>query len=201
MTTALAPPLAPATAPTGGFRPHRISVDEYERMIDAGVFRGAKTVLWRGSLFEKMTKHEPHVHAQTEMTAGLYRVVPAGWHIRIDQPLRLADDWLPEPDLMVLRGPSRDYQGRRPLPRDVGLVVEVADSSLADDTGAMPAAYAAAGVPAYWVVVVPDRRVRTFADPGGATDRIRRDYGAGESAPVVLDGVEVGRIPVDRLFL
>jgi hypothetical protein len=201
MTTTLAPPPATETTTAEGLRPYRISVDLYERMIDAGFFRGEKTVLWRGRLYQKMTKHEPLVHAQTELTGAMYRVVPDGWHIRTDQPLRLADDWMPEPDLMVLRGASRDYRGRRPLPHDLGLLVEVADSSLAADTGPMLATYAAAGIPAYWVVGIPDSRVRTFAEPEGPTYRARRDYGPGESIPVVLDGVEVGRIAAESLFL
>jgi Uma2 family endonuclease len=46
---------------------------------------------------------------------------------------------------------------RKPGPQHVGLIVEVSDSSLADDR-AMARIYGPAGVPIYWIVNLIERR-------------------------------------------
>jgi Uma2 family endonuclease len=196
MEATLAPPLAPASAHTGGFRPFPISVDLYERMIAAGVFRGERLFLWQGQLVEKMPKYPPHNLAMMALNTALVRLLPAGWHVRPEIPLRLDDRSMPEPDLASGRGNIRDFAGRQATPRDLAIVIEVADSSVATDAGEKLAGYAAAGVPVYWVVDIPGRIVRLYSEPDGPSYRSRRDYGPDEEIPVILDGVEVGRIAV-----
>ena len=65
---------------------------------------------------------------------ALERLLPEGWHIRNDRPLRIPKQAsVPEPDLVITRGSIRDYLEHHPEPADVALVVEVSDSSLAED--------------------------------------------------------------------
>lgn len=45
------------------------------------------------------------------------------------------------------------------------LVIEIADSTLAHDTGEKAALYAAAGIRDYWVIDVIERRLHLFRDP------------------------------------
>ena len=60
--------------------------------------------------------------------------MPAGLALRAAKPVRLpAQDSQPEPDRCVVRGTIDDYDERHPGPDDIALLVEVADSSLADD--------------------------------------------------------------------
>jgi Uma2 family endonuclease len=68
----------------------------------------------------------------------------------------------PVPDAAVVAGPPRAHARH---PRTALLVVEVADTSLADDTGWKANLYAAAGVTDYWVIDVNDRRLHLFRDP------------------------------------
>jgi Uma2 family endonuclease len=60
--------------------------------------------------------------------------------------------------------------------------------------------YARAGIAVYWIVNLADRRIEVYttpSGPGAAPDYAeRRDYGAEEAVPVVVDGREVGRIAV-----
>ena len=60
-----------------------------------------------------------------------------------------------------------DYEDRRVGPADVGLVVEVSDSSLRDDQILKKTIYARASIPTYWIVNVPARRVEVYTDPTG----------------------------------
>lgn len=188
-----------------GFPLYRITIDRYERMIEAGVFEKNEPVfLWRGQLVKKMTKGWPHSNAMTELIAILVRMVPLGWHVRPEQPVLLSDESMPEPDLTIIRGATRDYHGRRPTPRDVSLVVEVSDSSLSSDSGPVWATYAREGIPIYWIVNLPHRRIEIYTEPTGPSAspgyQTRRDYGPEDEVPVVLDGVEVGWIAVGLIL-
>ena len=66
------------------------------------------------------------------------------------------------------------------------------------------AIYARAGIPVYWIVNLIDRRLEVYSDPSGAADtadyRHREDYREADQAPVVIEGREVGRIPVRELL-
>jgi Uma2 family endonuclease len=68
----------------------------------------------------------------------------------------------PVPDIAVVAGPPRAHARH---PRTALLIVEIADTSLAMDTGEKARLYAAAGIADYWVIDVNDRRVHVFRDP------------------------------------
>ena len=110
----------------------------------------------------------------------------------------------PEPDVSVIRGVRGDYVDRHPGPEAVGLLVEVADTSLPPDRGWKKRIYAAARIPVYWIVKLPDRVVEVFTAPSGPAERpdyqTRHVCVTGEEVPVVLDGQEVGRIAVNDLL-
>jgi len=184
-----------------GFEPYRLTVDRVERMAESGAFEGGGPVfLWKGQLVRPMTKGNRHVFSTTALTTLMVRLLPAGWHVRADQPVELNEDTLPEPDLAVARGTPRDYLGRRVRPADLGLVVEVADSSLGMDTGEVLRSYAREGVRVYWVINVRHGRVEVYSRPSGMAFLDRKVYGPGEAVPVVLDGLEVGAVAVDEML-
>src|SRR4051812_41814935 len=54
-----------------------------------------------------------------------------------------------------------------PGPSDIALVIEVADSSLARDRDIKGPAYAAAGLPVYWIVNLIERQVEVYTAPSG----------------------------------
>src|SRR4051794_31315876 len=92
------------------FPPHRMTIDRYERLVEAGVYHAKDPVfLWRGRLVEKMTKGDPHAFSTSSLNQSLVRLLPAGWALRPEQPIALTDDCMPEPGLAVVRGSLRDY--------------------------------------------------------------------------------------------
>jgi hypothetical protein len=52
------------------------------------------------------------------------------WLISAQDPVRLDDNSEPQPDLMLLKPVSDDYTSRHPIPEDVFLLIEVADTTL-----------------------------------------------------------------------
>ncbi|WP_165072658.1 Uma2 family endonuclease [Paludisphaera rhizosphaerae] len=197
-TTAALPVLDAALAS----RLSRISVDQYDRLVAAGAIFDAEAVeLIEGLFVNKMGRNRPHVLAGKLGLAALQRIVPAGWHVAKEDPVRASDWSKPEPDLAVVRGGITDYVDRDVTAADVGLVVEIAESSLAVGRDVMGRLYAAGGIPCYWVVNLVDGLVEVYSDPDLAAGyRSRQDHRRGETISVTLDGVEVGRATVDELL-
>jgi Uma2 family endonuclease len=105
---------------------------------------------------------------------------------------------------MVLRGDDDDYRDRLPEPRDVALVVEVADTSLGRDQQEKKRTYARAAIPIYWIINLSGQRIEVYSDPTGPDTlpdyRQRRDYGPDDAVPVVIEGREIGRLAARDLL-
>jgi Uma2 family endonuclease len=195
---------APSFVPPAD-RLYRLSLEEYHRLAEAGVLSDTRVELIEGLLVKKMTKHTPPIIATVLVDEVLQRLKPEGWFVTMGNPITLAESASePEPDAKLVRGSPRDYAGRRITPADVGLAIEVSDSSLRDDQVMKKALYARSSVPVYWIVNIPDRRVEVYTEPTGpdsSPDYCRRDdYPSGADIPLVLDGVEVARIAVADLL-
>ena len=182
---------------------YKLSVDQYEAMVESGILTERdKLQLINGMLVAKVTQGDDHCVADDLCRVELSAVLPPGWFVRPNKPVRLPPDSEPEPDEAVVRGSIRDYErGKRgkPGPQDVGLVVEVSDSSLAEDR-AMVRVYGPAGIPVYWILNLVDRQVEVYSGPRPDGYATRIDYRSGQHVPVVLDGVIVGQIAVDDML-
>ena len=181
-----------------------LSVDQYREMIRTGILVGGDPIeLLEGWLVKKMTKDPPHTLSVGCTFDSLAGVVGSLWHLRIEGPITTGDSE-PEPDVSVVRGRRREYADRHPGPDEVGLLVEVADTSLERDRGWKKRIYAAAGIPVYWIVNLIDQRVEVFTEPSGPDEQpdyaSQHVYRPGDEVPVLLDGQEAGRIAVDQLL-
>jgi len=183
---------------------YRLSVAQYHAIARAGILdEDAPVELLEGWLVQKMTKNPAHCLALGLVQDALTRLLPRGWHLKIQAPMTTADSE-PEPDAAVVRGQRRDYKGRHPRAEDIALVVEVADTSLRRDRGSKKRIYARARIPVYWIVNLTARRIEVYTDPAGvgkrADYRQHRDYGSSETIPVMLGEVEAGGLEVQALL-
>ena len=188
----------PASSPSRLAAPevYRISVDEYERMAEAGVLDDERVELIDGYLVRKMTGKPPHACAVDVSRAHLTRLLPPGWFIREEKPVRIPRFDEPEPDLSLVRGQVEDYWDRHPEPKDIALLVEIADTTLPRDRGEKSAAYGRGRIPVYWLINLVDRQVEVYSSPSARGYRSRRVYKLGQEVPVVIAGAEVGRVAV-----
>jgi hypothetical protein len=200
----------------------RLSVSQYHDMIAAGILTSDDPVeLLEGWLVPKTPTSPlplgegPGVRAWTTMktpghstarhltTKALEQILPAGWHVRSQEPITLGDSE-PEPDVAIVRGDPGQYERSHPGPENLALVVEVADASLHRDRSIKKQVYARAGIAVYWIVNLQERRIEVYTAPSGPVEvpdyRQHNDYAAGAEVPLLIEGHEAGRISVAALL-
>jgi hypothetical protein len=191
-----------AAAPV--FPVRRFTVEEYHRLADLGILTEDDRVeLLNGVISPKMVHKPPHDAAIELADESIRSRLPAGWRIRIQSAITTADSE-PEPDLVVVRGAARNHATRHPTTDDIGLVIEVADSSLSRDRE-KASIYAAAGIQRYGIVNLVDACVEIFSLPSGTAPvpgyAQSAKYVAGEEIPFVLDAKDLGSIPAADLLV
>ena len=203
MSSAVAAPPAAVPTQTMTLLHHRFTVAQYHAMIDAGIFaEDDRCELLEGWIIDKMTRNPPHDCCISLAQAFFASKLPPDWILRIQSSLTLTTGE-PEPDLLVARGPARRYKLTHPTPKETGLLIEVADSTLAIDRELKSLVYARAQIQGYWIINLIDSRIEVFTDPkGGKSPSYRKqgDYSADQSVPFVLDGREIASIPVRELL-
>ncbi len=181
---------------------HRMTVNEYERLADSGIFDDPQVELINGLLVKKLTKKPRHVSACELLAGVLEALLPAGWYIREQNPLRIPDYDEPEPDIVIARGSRGHYATRHPGAEDVALVVEVAETGLAKDRGEKLLAYGRGGVPVYWIVNLLDNQVEVYSEPDRTSGGYARCvvHAAADSVPLAIDDIEVGSVAVSDVL-
>ena len=183
------------------YRPARLSVDRYLEMIASGIIQEDDRIeLLEGVLVEKMTKNPPHVFVVQSLQTELQDRVRPAWHVRTQDPVALATS-VPEPDIAVVQGGRRDYVDHHPNAGQIGLIVEVADSTLATDRYKAKI-YAAAEIPQYWIVNLSARLIEIYGEPDPLSGLYRqsRSYSVGESVPVSVGDSVFEELPVAAIF-
>jgi Uma2 family endonuclease len=188
----------PFKAPVAGFR--RFSVDEYHKLIEIGMLtENDRVELLEGYLVEKMPHDPLHDGTLQKLNRRILKVLPAGWDLRIQMATTLGRSE-PEPDGAVVRDVSHGYVKRHPGPKDIGVVIEVANTTLDSDRADKLMIYASTGLPVYWIVNVVDRQIEVYGQPKKTGYRSKVIYKRGDSLPLKLDGTIVASIPVDDLL-
>jgi Uma2 family endonuclease len=183
---------------------HRFSVAQYHKLIEMGILTEDDNVeLLDGYLVHKMSRNPPHDATLQLLQETLPRLLPAGWCLRMQSAITLSRSE-PEPDAAIVRGNARTYATHHPQPADIGLAIEVADSTLDSDRIDKGRIYAEAGIAYYWIVNLVDRQIEVYSLPGAAAATPsygqRQDYRIGGDVPLLLDAAVVVSIPVRELL-
>ncbi len=152
---------------------------QYELMVESGAFDGRhhqRVEFIRGGIREMSPISPRHAWAVDWLNAWSFQHTDRGEVIvRIQSSARIPNlESAPEPDVLWLV--NGDYSTRHPEPDDLRLLIEVADSSLANDIGEKAQLYAEAGIADYWVVNLVEDCVEVFRDPQPTGYRSRQTY-------------------------
>ena len=97
-------------------------------------------------------------------------------------PVTLANSE-PEPDLAVVRPTDSRYLTRHPAVEDIYWLVEISDTTLADDLERKRKIYARAGIEEYWVINLKASQLIVFEQPEANDYQIRTEYSQGNISP------------------
>jgi Uma2 family endonuclease len=169
-------PFPESAAPPAGLPQAPITLAMFDRMIAAGVFDAAEAhpvELIGGELHMMSPIGDRHADAVDWLVRwSMQAVDQTKLLVRVQNPLSIpGSESAPQPDIAWVT--LRRYADRRPLPEEVSLLIEVADTSLEFDTTAKASLYAAAGIADYWVIDLVSRAVIVFREPrsGGYESR------------------------------
>jgi Uma2 family endonuclease len=170
---------APATYP----RVRRWTCDDLYRLREWRDvwFGGAHFHLIDGEIYEMPAPGPLHSTAATVAEQWCYRTFADGFVVRVEKGLPFGINTDPIPDIAVVAGSARDFRTAHPTTAE--LVIEIADTTLAHDTGDKASLYAAAGIRDYWVIDVDGRRLILFRDPQPDTSG---RYGHGYATQTIL---------------
>jgi Uma2 family endonuclease len=185
-----------------GFR--KFSVAEYHKLTEIGILTEDDDLeLLEGYLVQKMPRNPPHDGTLFKDQTRLTKVLPPGWILRCQMAVTL-DASEPEPDLAVVVDRPDGYMTAHPYPADIGLVVEVADSTVTSDRLDKGRIYARNRIPVYWIINLIDGQVEVYESPSGpgATPAYGKQatYHPGSTVPFVLNGQTVASVPVADLL-
>lgn len=193
MTTATLP-APPSTRPADP-RPWRWTPEQFFALAEQGHFGEKRVELIRGEIVEMSPPGWPHTVAKTK-TADVLRSAFAGRGWVNEQSPMPTEDSVPLPDVAVYPGRIEDYSDH---PTDPLLVVEVAATTLTNDTTTKLELYAEEGHREYWVVDVENRQLLVFRDPrpipaGGHTYHTRLTLGPADSISPLVAPTAVIRV-------
>ncbi|NEX22957.1 Uma2 family endonuclease [Thiorhodococcus mannitoliphagus] len=180
---------------------HRVTVDQFHRMIDAGVFRdGDRVELIDGEMRDMTPIGPPHGSSTDRLTMLFAPAFADVAIVRVQGALVLDDGTEVYPDLMLLKLRQDRYAKAHPVGDDALLVIEVADRSLATDAGVKRAKYACAGIRRYWVVDLPNRQLHDYRDPDRFSGRYRQLHTLSEGVlPIKIEEVDL-QVDIAELF-
>lgn len=186
-------------------KPRRFTVEEYNKMAEAGIFEGERVELIDGEILPLSAHdklHSDSVALATNLLVGAYGSTHL---VRVGLPVQSGLYSEPEPDFALVRPEAQRTARRHPTGAD--LVIEVSYTSLAYDRLKKTGLYAGAGVPEYWIVNLVDRCLERHLEPqpdptapSGFSYRIRQVYGPSDSIqPVAVPGppLTVGQLMAD----
>ena len=144
----------------------KFTTEQYHLMHEAGVFaEDDRLELINGEITEMSPigrKHAAYVARSTkvfELKLGDRTII---WS---QNPIRLVDNSEPQPDLAILKLRSDFYEDSLPIPTDILLIIEVADSTLTYDRETKIPLYASAGIPEMWLFDLNRKIIEGYSQP------------------------------------
>ena len=144
----------------------RFTVDEYYRMAEVGILSHQERVeLVDGEIVEMSPIGSWHAACVAILNRLFSRLLGDRAVLWVQNPVRLGPRSEPEPDVCLLRPPLDSYRKAHPVPEDVLLLIEVADTTLQYDRSVKVPMYARAGIREVWIIDLAGDAVLIYRTP------------------------------------
>ena len=145
---------------------HRLTVDQYYRMAEAGILKEDDRVeLIEGEIIDMPPIGIDHAYFVNRLTSLFIQSVGLQANVSSQNPIRLNSRSEPQPDIALLRYRDDFYRHAHPRPEDIILLVEVSDTTLRYDTEVKLPLYARHEIPEVWIVDLEHQRLEVFRRP------------------------------------
>ena len=148
------------------YKTPRFTVEEYDRMVDAGIFdMHPRVELVHGELIEPMAPMNlPHQRVIIMLTGLIAPRLSGRADVSVQTPIRLNGNSEPEPDLAILK-PEWVQTNKKPGPQDIFWLIETAHSSRDFDRNVKMPLYASVGISEAWLIDLIDDVIVVYRDP------------------------------------
>lgn len=144
------------------------TVDDYYKMAEAGIIKPDDRVeLINGEIIRMSPIKSLHACMVDILGAELNFQLRGKAIIRVQNPIRIKPYSEPEPDVAIAKFRKDKYRNHHPVPEDIYLVIEVADTTLRSDRTTKQRLYAEAGIPEYWIINLKAQQVEMYLQPMG----------------------------------
>ncbi|MCC5639186.1 Uma2 family endonuclease [Nostoc sp. CHAB 5844] len=167
------------------------TIDEYHRMIEAGILSDRKVELLQGEIFEMSPEGEPHAYCSHEAGEYLAKLLAERASIRQAKPITLPNNSEPEPDIAIVQRLGREYREHHPYPENIFWLIEYANSSLEKDLEIKSKIYAQVGILEYWVVNLQKQNLVIFREILDGEYASKQTLTAGKIQPLAFPDVIV----------
>jgi Uma2 family endonuclease len=121
------------------------SVDDYHRMVEAGILCDRRVELLAGEIVEMSPETPLHYTTARRGAKYLEELLLGKADVRFNGRITLSNSE-PEPDIAIVRLSNSAYSDRHPTAQDIFWIVEVAKTSIKEDLEIKTAIYASAAV-------------------------------------------------------
>jgi Uma2 family endonuclease len=174
------------------------TVREFHQMAQAAIFgEDDRVELLAGEIVQMTPIGSRHAACVSRLNRLLSRLLGDESIVRVQDPLHLDDHSEPQPDLVVVHRREDFYRDAHPRPRDVQLVIEVSDTSAADDRTDKVPLYARSGIPEVWLVDLTTASVDVYREP--AADGYRHSVRVERPATLTASTLSIPGIRVDDI--
>jgi Uma2 family endonuclease len=160
---------------------YEFSVEEYQKLGEVGIFHEDDRVeLLNGQILLMSPIGYRHMGAVRRINKIFNRLYADRCEVDVQNPVMIDGKSEPQPDILLLRETVYS-RVTAPLPEDVILLVEIADSSLQYDRTDKRDAYARSGIEEYWLLNLNRDELHVFRESDGHTYRSEQCLRADES--------------------
>lgn len=172
------------------------SLQDYHKMIEAGILEGRRVQLIYGEIVEMSPEGPIHSNNIIRVASYLQHLLQDVAHVREAHPITLSNSE-PEPDIAIVKGSIDNYWRSHPIQSDIFLLIEVAQSSINYDKVVKAKLYAAEGVPEYWLIDLKNNLVIVYTESQNGDYKTVTSFKDGIITPISFPKIAV---EVDKLL-
>jgi Uma2 family endonuclease len=164
------------------------TIDDCYKMAEVGILSAdERTELINGDILVVPPPGPRHGFVVDSLTETFVRLTQGRAVVRVQGGVVLHKYTAPMPDIVLLKPRGRAYLEKNPDASDIFLIIEVADSSLEQDTTVKLQLYAIMTVPEYWIADLRNNRLLVYSGPAGDGYQTVREFHRGDTvAPSLL---------------